>query len=223
MNGTPNDDDVDLSNVTSPTLGAMACEDCGETDARSSLGGVVVCDRCFDRRIAEHTGFPRLPDPPPAIVLVGPDGRRHRLRFRVWRAPTGIEVQLEETEVPVGEGYEFAVLGDHDADVDALVNRVRRQAEAEIGRLYLERCRHHGEWALVGDEVAGRLVWDDEASTGAPYRVVVDGRTLSWEELGMALEGFEGWSFRLVIEDTIHDARDDAEVIELRGRRGGGG
>lgn len=156
------------------------------------------------------------------MEVVGPDGRRHSLRFRVWRAPTGIEVQLEETGAPVGEGYEFAVLGDHDADVDVLVEHVRRQAEAEVGRLYLERCHHHGEWVLADDEVAGRLVWDDEASAGRPYRVVVDGRTLSWDELGMALEAYEGWNFRLVIEDRVHDARGDAEVIELPWRGGGG-
>lgn len=157
------------------------------------------------------------------MEVVGPDGRRHRFRFRVWRAPTGIEVQLEETGVAVGEGYEFAVLGGHDADVEALVEHVRRQAEAEVGRLYLQRCELHGEWVLADDEVAGRLVWDDEGSAGRPYRVVVDGRTLSWEELGMALESYEGWNFRLVIEDRIHDARADAEVIELGDRRGGGG
>jgi hypothetical protein len=192
----------------------MACEDCGEPEARFSLGGVEVCDRCFDRRIAEHTGFPRLPEPPPPLVLAGPDDRRHRLRFRIWRAPTGIEVELEEMDVPVGEGYKFAVLGEHDADVDHLVEHVQRQAEAEVGRLYLEPADHRDGW-VVDDEVAGRFVWNDEEPRGTPYRVVVDGRTLSWEELGRALEPYEGWNFRLVIEDSIGDARPDAQIIEL--------
>jgi hypothetical protein len=99
----------------------VACEDCGEPDTNARLDGVDVCDRCFDRRISAVTGLPRLPDPPPPVVIVGPDGRQHHLRYRVWRAGVGIEVQLDETGVPVGEGYQFAVLGDNDADVDALV------------------------------------------------------------------------------------------------------
>ena len=112
----------------------VACEDCGDPDTNVHLGGVEACDRCFDRRISAHTGLPRLPDAPPPIVLAGPDGRQHHLRYRVWRAGVGIEVQLDETGVAVGEGYRFAVLGDNDADVDALVAQVRSTAEAEIGR-----------------------------------------------------------------------------------------
>jgi hypothetical protein len=51
---------------------------------------------------------------------------------------------------------------------------------------------------------------------GKPYRVVVDGRTMNWEELGMALEPYGGWGFRLVIEERVHDVRSDTEIIELR-------
>jgi len=196
----------------------VACEDCGEADTNACLDGVEVCDRCFDRRISAQTGLPRLPDPPPPIVVAGPDGRRHRLRFRVWRAGVGIEVQLDETGVPVGEGYQFAVLGDHDAEVDMLVAEVRSRAETEIARQYLQRATEGHSW-MVGDddEVAGRLVWNDDADNGKPYDVVVDGRTMSWEQLGLALEPYNGWGFRLVIEDRVHDARSDAEIIELPG------
>ena len=35
--------------------------------------------------------------------------------------------------------------------------------------------------------------------------------------LGMALEPYDGWGFRLVIEHRVRDGRSDAEVIELRG------
>ena len=123
--------------------------------------------------------------------------------------------------MPVGEGYRFAVLGDHDGDVGDLVARVRTLTESEIGRLYLEPARHREGWTLRDDEVAGQLVWDDGGDHGKPYRVIVDGRTLSWEELGRALESYEGWRFRLVIEDSIDDARTDADIVELRGRRSG--
>jgi hypothetical protein len=38
-------------------------------------------------------------------------------------------------------------------------------------------------------------------------RVVVDGRPLSWDELGEALESSEGLRFRLIVEDRITDLR----------------
>ncbi len=199
----------------SPYCEGVVCQDCGDPAASTRLGDVVVCDRCCDVRIAEYTGLPRLPDPPPPFLVRGPDGRDHRLRFKIWRAPTGVEVQLDEMGLPVGEGYRFAVLGDHDADIEDLVARVRSLAEYEVGRLYLEPARHREGWVLRDDEVAGQLVWNDQAGDGRPYSVVIDGRTLSWQELGTALESYEGWRFRLVIEDSIEDVRRGADIIEL--------
>ena len=196
----------------------MACEDCGEVDTNAVLSGVEVCDRCFDRRMSADTGLPRLPDPPLPIVLTGPDGRPHLLRYRIWRAGVGIEVQLDETGVAVGEGYRFAVLGDNDADVDTLVTEVRSTAETEIGRQYLQRATDRHRWTLGdADEVAGRFAWSDGSGDGEPYNVVVDGRTISWEDLARALESYDGWGFRLVIEDRVRHLRSDAEIIELHG------
>ena len=122
---------------------------------------------------------------------------------------------MVEMGLPVGEGYRFAVLGDHDADIEDLVERVRSLAESEVGRLYLEPARHREGWALRDDEVAGQLVWNERADDGMPYSVVIDGRTLSWQEFGTGLESYEGWRFRLVIEDSIDDVRSDADIIEL--------
>lgn len=171
-----------------------------------------MCDRCFDNRVATRMGLPRLPDPPSPLVLTGPDG--HRLRFRIWRAPTGVEVELEETDMADGEGCAFALLGDRGADIDELVARVRALAKREVGRVYLEASAHGPGWVVRDDEVAGRLIWNDEAYAGSPYQVVVDGRTLSWEELGLVLSGLEGCGFRLVVEDRVANTRSGVDVIE---------
>ncbi|MDP9441638.1 MAG: hypothetical protein M3P34_05570 [Actinomycetota bacterium] len=96
-----------------------------------------------------------------------------------------------------------------------LLRQLRAHAEAEVARRYLEPTSHRRGWVLSGDEVAGRLVWGEGRDVGEPYDVVVDGRTLSCNELGRALEPFEGWPFRLVIEDRSLDVRPDAEVITL--------
>ncbi|MGO9406882.1 MAG: hypothetical protein ACLP41_06285 [Acidimicrobiales bacterium] len=103
------------------------CEDCGAPGPRVSLGGVSLCDRCSDRRVAAITGYPELPDAPQPIQVADGDGRLHLLEYRVWRASTGIEVELGEAGF--AEGYHFAVLGAHDADVGELVALVTRRAE----------------------------------------------------------------------------------------------
>ncbi len=123
------------------------------------LGDVGLCDACFNDRVGALSGLPRLRPPPPPIVLTGGDGRPHRLRFRVLRAPAGLEVRLEELGVPAGEGYEFAVLGDHDADVAPLLGRVLASARREVGRQYLQAADRRAGWIVADeDEVAGRFV-----------------------------------------------------------------
>jgi hypothetical protein len=172
----------------------------------------TFCDRCADRHVSALTGFPMLPDPPEPLMFAGADGRRHRLRFRLWRAPTGVSVELEEVGVRGDGGYRFAVLGDHDADVEMLIAAVQLQAEEELAAVYLEPAAHRDGWVVAGDEVAGRFVFNPDPG---PHRIVVDGRVLSWEELGVALESFEGWRFRLIIEDPGEDLRPDADVVAL--------
>lgn len=193
----------------------MACQDCERPDTSASLNNVELCDRCYDRRIAAHTGWPELPDPPAPIVLISPDGRRHQMRFRLWRAPTGVEVEVEEDGVAVGEGFHVAVLGDHDADVAQLIARATTAAEERVSRRYVEPAGNRAGWQVKDMEIAGRFVWDDDQPGGHPYRVIVDGRTLTWEELGDALESFEGWEFHLTIVDRVEDARTDADILSF--------
>jgi hypothetical protein len=74
---------------------------------------------------------------------------------------------------------------------------------------------HEPADGVVHAQVSVGLLGDAVGHLRGPYSVVVDGRTLTWEEFGEALEPFEGWRFRLVIEDPGIDLRPDAAVIEL--------
>ena len=54
----------------------------------------------------------------------------------------------------------------------------------------------HGAGLRVtdGEEVVGRFIWSDDGAAGAPFDVVIDGRTLTWEQFGEALSAYEGWT-----------------------------
>ena len=171
------------------------CTDCDQP-SRGSLGGVDLCDRCFDRRAASITGYPVLPGPPAPEDLSGPDGRTHRFGYRIWRAPTGIVVEAEEIDCAFDEGYHVEVLGPHDAEIGRLVERVRTLLRQRVGHLDLQQ-RPGQHPIMAGDVLTGRLVWNGE---DGPYDVIVDGRRLSWTDFGRTLEPFEGWGFRLTIE-----------------------
>jgi hypothetical protein len=176
------------------------CADCGAGPVIILLGRTPLCDRCYDVRVSKETGRPRLPEPPLPETIVGPDGRRHRIIYRVWRSPSGIAVEASEGDRSF-EGYHVEVVGPHDADVAALVVRTKAAIRRRIMRQDLERSPS-GNMIMAGTELRGRLVWQDD---GMPYGVVVDGRKMSWEEFGLAMEPYEGWEFRLLFDEDIVD------------------
>ena len=118
--------------------------------------------------------------------------------YRVLHTPGGIEVIAEEDDWAVEDGYRFAMLGPHDADVEAMWEQFRTKVRSAIRRQYLKRSEHRGGWIMRGMKVEGRLVW---RGNGPGYDVVIDGRRLTWKEFGETLEPFEGWTFRLTIQD----------------------
>lgn len=184
------------------------CADCGARPVRMNLGAIPLCDRCFDDRIVASTGWPRLPEPPEPETIAGPDGRLHRIVYRLWRSPGGVAVEAEEEGEPF-DGFYAEVVGPQDADPAPLVERTRAAIRRRIGRQDLELGPGGPHWIIAGDDLRGRLVWNED---GEPYDVVVDGRRLGWEEFGRALEPFEGWEFRLSFrhEDVDADEREPA-------------
>lgn len=99
-----------------------------------------------------------------------------------------------------------------------VVPRVVLQLSA-VGRPEPSRARRR----LGGDRcrrgVGPADLKNDDGDNGSPFKVVVDGRTLSWQELGHALGSYEGWNFRPVIEARVEQAHTGAEVIDIGGRR----
>jgi len=190
--------------VTTSGADEPTCADCGAQSIHLFLATRPLCDRCFDARTAASHGWPRLPDPPVPETIVGPDGRQHQIAYRLWSSPGGIAVEAWEGDRS-SNGYSAQVVGPHDADVSMLVERVKTTIARRIGHLDLELSPTRDHWIMAGDDLTGRLVWRDE---GEPYGVVVDGRYLTWEEFGLALEPFEGWEFRLSFGDGLGDNED---------------
>jgi len=76
--------------------------------------------------------------------------------------------------------------------------RCRTGARASVLRTH----RAGRRLLLRGDAVEGRLIWaGGQPGMREPYAVVVDGRPMSWDDFGRALEPFEGFRFRLTVEE----------------------
>jgi hypothetical protein len=176
------------------------CAACGAPGSGIRLNNRAYCDRCADEHLATVTGWPTLPTPPPAEVIIGPDRKRHFVRYRLLRMPGGVVGLAEELGGPVHAGYRLELLYDHFADPTPLVERLRVETRTAIAHPYLKLDARDG-LTIAGDVVAGRLEESDEEDEfGLPDegpRVIVDGQSMSWAELGELLGSYVGWSFEL--------------------------
>jgi len=109
------------------------CSACRAPGSGIRLNNRPYCDRCADERLAAVTGWPTLPSPPPAEVIVGPDKKRHFVRYRLLRMPGGVVGLAEKLGGPVQTGYRLE-----------LPPRARRGAQAHPDRG--STCRAPRTW-----------------------------------------------------------------------------
>jgi hypothetical protein len=80
-----------------------------------------------------------LPSPPGAELLIGPDRRRHFIRYRYIRMPSAILGLAEELGPPPGSGYRVEAHCNHFADARVLEPELRARMRAAIGQQHLEQ------------------------------------------------------------------------------------
>jgi hypothetical protein len=116
--------------------------------------------------------------------------------------PTAVLALAEQLGVPAGSGYRLEIHCNQFADPGLLLPRIQARARAAVAHPYLELSEWHG-WRLPGHELAGRLEEEEDEQGTAGPRVVVDGRSLSWENLGNLLKPYVGWTLELRLDSEL--------------------
>lgn len=168
--------------------------------------GVLLCGRCSNEAMSEFMELDfEHPEFHP-IRLQDCRGAEHTFEFRTHLL--GEVLKIDALEVRDGEvqGYEFSVVGEVEADPMGLFMTLYHRIRTELGRKYLTDSEplDIAETSVV----RGRIEWDEEADTETP-RLVIDGRAVSWSEMGRMMMAYEGWSFNLEMfdcDDLVNDA-----------------
>ena len=142
----------------------------------------------------EHVAF----DP---LILQDLDGVPHTFQFRPHIF--GDQLSLEALEIGPDEGYEFSVIADAEQDLfvtfQILFERIRR----ELGRRHIEP-EGDGYRITEGDVVRGQIT-DDRNSFERMPLLIIDGKPITWEELGRMVAPYAGFRFKLEIFDRSED------------------
>jgi hypothetical protein len=187
------------------------CDGCGELTPSYDLvnygsmerGYRQLCGRCFNTEVARLTGlqeFEHVRFEP--VGLTDSQGEAHTFHFRTRLLGTGVALDAFELRDGDPAGYQFQVMGDAAEDRLALLGRLIAKMRRALSSKHL---KHDGLGLHIADQtVRGRIEWDD-ASAGQVPLLVIDGREITWEELGRMLMSFEGWQFKLEIRDPSEE------------------
>lgn len=181
------------------------CEQCGnQTPPWDTIhfgsddgGHELLCTLCFNARIAESNGFTGFENVRLApIRMTDSRGEPHQFHFQLRLLGDSIALDAFELRGDLRGGYRFQLIGEADDDVFLLLGRLVEKIRRALSVRHID----FHERRIIDSTVRGRIEWDESQAGRVPL-VVVDGKELSWDELGRMLMSMEGWQFRLDIAD----------------------
>ena len=188
-------------------MGSIRCEECGaetpgyDTVSYGSIdsGYRQLCTRCFNIDVAERIGlndFENVRLEP--VGLTDSAGKSHQFHFRTRL--TGQHISLEAFELDEGApaGYQFQILADPEEDVFKVLARMVERIRRTLSRTHLVDERHGTQ--IAEQTVRGHIDCDLSEGDSRPL-LVIDGREVSWDEMGRMLMAFEGWNFNMELFD----------------------
>ncbi|TFE37912.1 hypothetical protein E2553_38390 [Paraburkholderia dipogonis] len=185
------------------------CEHCGNQtppwDAIhcGSSGGSyeLLCTLCFNARIARSTGLSDFEnvrfDP---IRMIDCLGESHQFHFQLRLLCDRVALDAFELCGELPTGYRFQLIGEADDDAFVLLGRLVEKVRRALSVRHIDFREHQ----IIDSTVRGRIEWDESQAGDLPL-VVVDGKEVSWDDLGRMLMSMEGWQFRLDLADPSEE------------------
>jgi hypothetical protein len=122
-------------------------------------------------------------------------GRKHAFLITCYEGPLGYTVRAREEGVEAEGGYEFAAFSE--TTPYGALGRVREKMQRGLATRHLSSAS--GGWQIRHRKLRGRVACDGNGDVF----LVVDGILLDLHELAAMLSTFQGWDFKLEIEDAL--------------------
>lgn len=199
-------------NAATPPLQPITCDACRQptpphdvVNYRSMEGGYRrLCGRCFNEAAASQLGlqgFEHVAFEP--VRMVDGRGTEHEFRFQPRLFGTGVAIDAFELRDGSPVGYRFQAIGEPDHDALELLGKLIGKMRRALARTHLDDTDHGPQ---VNDHLIlrGTVDSDPDEDHRVPM-VVIDGREISWDELGRMVATFEGWQFKLEFRDRSEE------------------
>ena len=137
------------------------------------------------------------------VGLADCTGEVHEFHFRTNLFGTGVAIDAFELRDGDPAGYQFQIIGDPEDDLLVLLGQLIQKIRRGLSTKHLVDGQH-GLQIADHRVVRGKIEWDD-AHDGRVPLLIIDGREITWDELGRMLMSFEGWQFKLTVADKSEE------------------
>jgi len=156
-----------------------------------------LCSKCYNESMAEYLGLDYEHVSFDPLTLQDLDGVPHTFQFHPHIFSD--QLSLEALETGPAEGYEFSVIAEAEQDLfvtfQTLFERIRR----ELGRRHIEP--EGSGYRITQEDVVRGQITDDPDSVEQMPLLIIDGKSITWEELGRMVAPNAGFRFKLEIFD----------------------
>ena len=190
----------------------IRCSSCGQITPSYEIvnygsvehGYREICLQCLNTEMAKAAGlegFEHVKFEP--VGLTDCTGEVHEFHFRTNLFGTGVALDAFELRDGLPSGYQFQIIGNPEDDLLVLLGQLIQKMRRGLSTKHLT----DGQYGLqIADHrvVRGMIEWDD-AHDGRVPLLIIDGREITWDELGRMLMSFEGWQFKLTLGDKSEE------------------
>jgi len=170
-------------------------------------GIIFLCSKCYNQRISEFMEFEFTHISFEPEVFRDVDGLNHTFNFTTHLTGGGVSIEANEEVDDEHNGYQFSIYGEPEEGVANLFNlfgQLTARIQKGLSKKHLEPA-HNGKLHITDQNVVrGQITSDLKTASELPV-LVIDGREVSWEELGEMVMIYEGFNFRLDIFDRSEE------------------
>jgi hypothetical protein len=163
-----------------------------------------LCSSCFNTEVAklgDLAKFEHIQFEPVVMADISGDVHEFHFRTRLMGAHVALEAFELLDEHP--SGYRFQAIGDPEDDLMTLLGKLIEKMRRALSIKHIEDSEL-GLQIANHQIVRGLVEWDD-ASDGRVPLLLIDGRKITWEELGRMLMSYEGWQFKLEMHEISEE------------------
>lgn len=142
------------------------------------------------------------------ILLRDTENVDHEFHFTVRHLGDRIEIDSFEIKEGHKGGYEFSLIGNIEDDIFKLFGNLFERMRRALGRKHVEWNNTTNYWQIFEEDVIRARISSDlenDENYGHPPLIVIDGKEITWQDLGRMLKAYEGFNFKLQIFDRSDD------------------